>query len=54
MAISFAILPRTHWQRLRLGLALLLLAGVLFWFRPDRYWWHALSAKQEGDILCPW
>jgi hypothetical protein len=51
LRISFSLLPRTRWQKLRLGLALLVLAGVLLWLRPDRYWWYAMTSKQEGDIL---
>lgn len=51
MGISFTVLPRTTAQKVRLGLALFVLAAVLGWFRPDRYWWYALSDKQEGDIL---
>lgn len=51
LRISFSLFPRTRWQKVRLGLALLVLAGVLFWLRPDRYWLYAMTAKQEGDIL---
>ena len=51
MPLTFSVLPRTRWQAIRLGVALLILAAVLVRFRPDRYWWYVMSAKQEGDIL---
>lgn len=51
MGLSFSVLPRTTAQKIRLGLALLALAAVVGWFRPDRYWWYTFSAKREGDIL---